>query len=164
MRNNPSNGGNTGNISITDSVSTYYIKGKVDGIAFKYYTGVAVTCKKSGQDVMSMVLSAFSERTSKTSSMSLVIGAGNAVIQKGYYSELDIKNLATAGWSASATEAYTSSRSKDNPFTLTVTSMEEHVIAGTFRGEVFLTDANAKVDNSKKKLVTDGEFYIKYKD
>lgn len=166
-RNSILNGGNSANSlsGIIDSSNTsWYIKGKIDGVSFRYFTGVTATCKKAGQDVTSIVLSAYAERTAKTASMTLVIGNGTANINAGSYSEFDLNSLAAGGWSATVTEAYMSARSKGNPFILTVTSINEHEVKGTFKGDIFLTDANAKVDESKKKQVTEGEFVMKYRD
>ncbi|HEY4063098.1 MAG TPA: hypothetical protein VGM30_14430 [Puia sp.] len=153
--------------SSSSSGPSNYITASIDGTAKTFNAGImAFKTTQNGQTVFNVI--GFSDGSANPESFSITIGNSPTTakpIVAGTYTEVFNPDFITVGEyiPGSTTYVYASGLAAPpvNIFTVTITSIDNNSVKGTFSGDVEYLDVATAIPGSTKKTITNGSFYAK---
>jgi len=143
--------------------NAYYVTANIDGTAKTFNTHVtAFKSTQNGLTVLSIV--GFTTAAVNSESMSITIGnnPNGSPIVAGTYTELNTNFLTVGEYNPGSTTFFYGSGLITPPvniLTVTITSIDNNTVKGTFSGDVDYMDVATSTPGTTKKTITNGTFY-----
>jgi hypothetical protein len=147
------------------SSSAYYIKGNMNDTAMTFNVDAAAHMSTmAGFTTLAMIGSVSNPQNLQGISLNINNTPSNKKIVTGTYTESSTDFVVGAVYNpGSSTVVYGAPVMPNpmHPLTITITSIDQNTVKGTFSGDLFYTNTTTGTFGSAKKTFTNGEFYLK---
>lgn len=149
----------------SSSSSTYYIKGNMNDTAMTFNVDAAAhLTTMSGFTTLAIIGSVSNPQNLQGISLNINNTPSNKPIVAGTYTESTTDFVVGAVYnpgSSSVVYGAPVNPNPTNPLTITITSIDNNTVKGTFSGDLYYTNTTTGSFGSTKKTFTNGEFYVK---
>jgi len=149
----------------SSSSSAYYIKGNMNDTAMTFNVDAAAhLTTMSGFITLAIIGSVSNPQNLQSISLNINNTPSNKPVIAGTYTESSSDFVVGAVYnpgSSSVVYGAPVNPNPTNPLTITITSIDNNTVKGTFSGDLYYTNTTTGSFGPTKKTFTNGEFYVK---